>query len=63
MAQCSPSLLVLTISQVVHFLFLYLFSLRVLVDCQHFHESFTAYQQAIKYPSRISPSNTWHSIG
>ena len=36
---------------------------RVLVTHQKCHEAFAAYQRAIHYPSKVSPANTWHSIG
>ena len=38
-------------------------SSRVLVTHQKYHEAFSAYQKTIHCPSKISPANTWHSIG
>ena len=36
---------------------------RVLMTQRKCHEAFAAYQKAIHYPSKVSPANTWHSIG
>jgi tetratricopeptide (TPR) repeat protein len=36
---------------------------RVLMTHRKCHEAFAAYQKAIHYPSKVSPANTWHSIG
>ena len=40
-----------------------LFRNRVLVNHQKFHEAFAAYQKTIRYPSKISRADVWHSIG